>query len=60
MEELVMALVDKHDVSRQVVTQVMSWFGEVRSELWSMDTNAVLKEIGLGILREHKVFDHSC
>jgi sister chromatid cohesion protein DCC1 len=55
VEELIHALADQHEISRQVVTQVMSWFGDVQAGLWCVDVNAVLKEIGLGLLREHKV-----
>jgi hypothetical protein len=57
VEELVAVLIDEHEVPRQVAIQVMSWFGDLHSGKWSLDVNAVTKEIGLGILREHKVFN---
>jgi sister chromatid cohesion protein DCC1 len=56
VRDLTVPLVEEHEVPKQVVTQVLSWFGDVHAEIWSMDVDAVLKEIGLGILREHKVF----
>ncbi|KAG6334251.1 hypothetical protein ID866_4842 [Astraeus odoratus] len=54
VEELVSALVDEHDVPRPVSLQIMSWFGPVKDGLWEMDANAVVAEIGLGILRHYK------
>ncbi|KAF8974485.1 sister chromatid cohesion protein Dcc1 [Flammula alnicola] len=41
VEELSSALADEHEVARGVSTQIMSWF-------------AVVKEVGLGILRNHR------
>jgi sister chromatid cohesion protein DCC1 len=55
VEELAACLADEHEIPRQVSTQVMSWFGVVREGKWAMDVDAVLKQIGLGILRRHKV-----
>jgi sister chromatid cohesion protein DCC1 len=56
VEALLAALSEEHEIPRPVVRQVMSWFGSIHSDLWSVDVDAVLKEVGLGILREHKVF----
>ena len=55
VEELSSTLADEHDIARTVSMQVMSWFGIIREGKWNMDVNAVLKEIGVSILRQHKV-----
>ncbi|KAH7888573.1 sister chromatid cohesion protein Dcc1 [Phlebopus sp. FC_14] len=54
IEELVSTLADEHEIPRQVSTQIVSWFGNIKGELWEMDVDAVVSEIGLGILRHHK------
>ncbi|KDR83664.1 hypothetical protein GALMADRAFT_235995 [Galerina marginata CBS 339.88] len=54
VEDLSSALADDHEVSRAVSTQVMSWFGEIKEGKWKMDVEAVVKEVGLGILRNHR------
>lgn len=59
MHELENALAEEHEISRQVSSQVISWFGLVENHQWKMDVDAVVKEIGLGILRNHKV-RHAC
>jgi len=59
IEELVATLMDEHDVPKQVSTQVMSWFGDACEGMWTMDINAVLREVGLGILRDQKVVSRS-
>ena len=33
----------------------MSWFGDVKGGKWAVDVGGVAKEVGLGILRNHKV-----
>lgn len=33
----------------------MSWFGEITTGKWKVDVESVMKEVGLGILRQHKV-----
>ncbi|KAJ7754230.1 sister chromatid cohesion protein Dcc1 [Mycena maculata] len=54
-EELAATLADESEISRAVSGQVMRWFGEVSSDgKWAMDVGAVVREIGLGILRQHK------
>ncbi|KAJ7507903.1 sister chromatid cohesion protein Dcc1 [Mycena galericulata] len=54
-EELAATLADESEISRAVSGQVMAWFGEVsRDGKWAMDVEAVVREIGLGILRQHK------
>ncbi|KAF8238753.1 hypothetical protein L208DRAFT_1354508 [Tricholoma matsutake] len=54
VEELSSTLADEHEIAKGVSTQVMSWFGNIREGKWSMDINAVSREIGLNILRHHK------
>lgn len=55
IEELVSALADEHEIPRAVSNQVIFWFGDVNEDLWKMDVDAVIRELGLGILRHHKV-----
>ena len=47
----------EHEVRREVILQVMRWFGEVDAAdaLWKMDVEKVVRQVGLGILRQHKV-----
>jgi sister chromatid cohesion protein DCC1 len=33
----------------------MSWFGEIKDGRWKMDVEAIVKEMGLGILRNYRV-----
>ncbi|KAG9316366.1 sister chromatid cohesion protein Dcc1 [Chiua virens] len=54
VDDLVSALVDDHEVPREVSNQIMSWFGQIEANTWKMDVNAVIAEIGLGIIRHHK------
>ena len=48
-----------HDISPDVSRQVMSWFGTInsssRSETWNMDVDAVVRQLGLGILSVYRV-----
>ncbi|KAJ7498832.1 sister chromatid cohesion protein Dcc1 [Mycena latifolia] len=53
-EDIAATLADENEISRAVSTQVMEWFGEVHEGAWTMDVEAVVREIGLGILRQHK------
>ncbi|KAL0949471.1 hypothetical protein HGRIS_009524 [Hohenbuehelia grisea] len=55
-EELVGALADEHEVSRAVSTQVMGWFGtlDTREDRWTPDLSAIVREIGLAVLRGHQ------
>jgi sister chromatid cohesion protein DCC1 len=55
VEQLTEALRNEHEVLPQVSSQIMSWFGDVTGGYWKMDVNAVVKEVGLGILRNYKV-----
>ncbi|KAE9410644.1 hypothetical protein BT96DRAFT_1012143 [Gymnopus androsaceus JB14] len=56
IEKLCTALADEHDVPRTVSAQVMGWFGDI-NELegrWTLNVDAVVREAGLGILKESK------
>lgn len=55
VEGLIAALAGDHEVPRMVSTQIMSWFGELKDGRWNMDIDAVVREVGLGILRNHRV-----
>lgn len=55
VEDLISALADEHEIRRAVSEQVISWFGETKAGQWAMDVAGVVKEIGLGILRNYKV-----
>ncbi|CAA7259838.1 unnamed protein product [Cyclocybe aegerita] len=54
VERLLSALADEHEVSRAVSIQVMYWFGQIKEGKWAMDVPAIVKELGLGILRNHR------
>ncbi|KAI0633715.1 sister chromatid cohesion protein Dcc1 [Trametes polyzona] len=55
---LLVALEDEHDIRRDVARQVMTWFGKIEEgkvgQTWEMDADAVVREVGLGILRSHR------
>lgn len=57
--ELSSALESEHDVRREVSLQIMQWFGQVSGakgeQLWRMDVPGVVGQIGLGLLRNHRV-----
>lgn len=53
--ELVGTLWDEHEVPQTVSNQIISWFGKLTDGLWSMNAESVVREVGLGILRNHKV-----
>jgi sister chromatid cohesion protein DCC1 len=55
VETLSTALTEGHEVSRAVSTQIMSWFGEIQDGRWKMDVDAIVREVGLGVLRNHRV-----
>lgn len=59
VEDLCSALSDDHDIPRTVSTQVMSWFGEITEGRWKMNVEGVVKEVGLGILRNHRVRNYA-
>jgi sister chromatid cohesion protein DCC1 len=55
VEVLTTALENEHEIKREVASQVMAWFGDITLGTWTMDVDAVLKQVGLGILRAYKV-----
>jgi sister chromatid cohesion protein DCC1 len=55
VRKLTSALADDHDVPLSVSTQVMMWFGEIQDGTWKIDILSIVKEIGLSLLRHHKV-----
>ena len=57
MATLLSALEDEHDIRRAVSRQVIAWFGTIKEEYgtWEMDVDAVIREVGLGILRAYRV-----
>jgi sister chromatid cohesion protein DCC1 len=59
VEELVSALADDHEIPREVSNQIISWFGVVKKGVWKMDVNALVAEIGLGIIGHYKVVSSS-
>ncbi|KAL1747723.1 sister chromatid cohesion protein Dcc1 [Schizophyllum fasciatum] len=54
LETLTTALADADDVPRAVSGQVLGWFGALAGGRWAMDARAIVREIGLGILRAHR------
>lgn len=54
VEALSSSLADEHDVPRAVSTQVMTWFGNIQDGKWEMNISALIKEVGLGVLRHHR------
>lgn len=55
VRDLTSALEDDHEIKREVTSQVMSWFGDINLDTWRMDVDAVLRQVGLGILRAYRV-----
>jgi sister chromatid cohesion protein DCC1 len=55
--ELFRSLESEHEVRREVTSQVMGWFGQVddTDEQRKMDVEKVVRQVGLGILRQYKV-----
>jgi sister chromatid cohesion protein DCC1 len=58
VEELITALADDHEVPRAVSGQVIAWFGDIKDGKCCMNINAIMQEIGLGILRDYRVGIH--
>lgn len=56
VRELSQSLEYEHEVKREVTLQVMRWFGAVdaENESWNVDVGRVVRQIGLGVLRQHK------
>lgn len=55
IEKLTSALAGEHGVSPTISRQILKWFGSISSDRakWNMDVDEVVKELGLGILREY-------
>lgn len=63
--DLVETLQSDHEIPRDVCLEIMSWFGEVSeaadqppssaATVWRMDVDAVVKQIGIGILSAYRV-----
>ncbi|KAN0111869.1 hypothetical protein V8E52_008075 [Russula decolorans] len=53
--ELSRSLEFEHEVRREFTLQVMHWFGHVddADERWEMDVEKVVRQVGLGILRQY-------
>ncbi|KAH9017071.1 sister chromatid cohesion protein Dcc1 [Lactarius hengduanensis] len=56
VQELSQPLEDEHEVKREVTLQVMRWFGQVDVEnvSWNVDIEKLVRQVGLGVLRQHK------
>lgn len=59
LTSLLVALEEDHEVRRDVTRQILGWFGRINEgelgSTWEMDVAAVVREVGLGILRTYKV-----
>ncbi|KAL4266244.1 DCC1 family protein [Pleurotus pulmonarius] len=55
VHEIASTLADEDDIPLSVTHQIMVWFGEVnlREDKWTADVKLIVREIGLGLLREH-------
>jgi sister chromatid cohesion protein DCC1 len=55
--ELSRSLEFEHEVRREVTLQVMRWFGQIddADERWEVDVEKVVRQVGLGVLRQYKV-----
>ncbi|KAH9914024.1 uncharacterized protein B0H18DRAFT_1125886 [Fomitopsis serialis] len=54
IDALCSTLQDGYDVRKDVCKQVMAWFGDMIDGEWCMDKTAVVREIGLGMLRPYR------
>jgi Sister chromatid cohesion protein Dcc1 len=50
------SLESEYEVRQEVTLQVMRWFGQVDDvdERWKMDFEKVVRQVGLGILRQYR------
>lgn len=55
VHEIASTLADEDEIPLSVTHQIMAWFGEVnlREDKWAADVKLIVREIGLGLLREH-------
>ncbi|EKM80114.1 hypothetical protein AGABI1DRAFT_91394 [Agaricus bisporus var. burnettii JB137-S8] len=56
LDDLVSSLAQDHEVPRAVSMQLLAWFGDVDEAQgsWTMDVQAVVKEVGIGLMRHHR------
>ncbi|KAJ8519374.1 hypothetical protein ONZ45_g3675 [Pleurotus djamor] len=54
INDLASTLADEHEIPIPVTHQIMNWFGETdfAEDRWAIDMKELLKEIGLGLLRD--------
>jgi sister chromatid cohesion protein DCC1 len=43
------------EIEHEIWKQVMTWFGDISLGSWKMDVDALMKQVGIGITRAHKV-----
>jgi len=57
LDDIVSSLADEHEVPRTVSLQLLAWFGELdeSGSKWKMNIKDILKEVGIGLLRYHRV-----
>ncbi|KIY74039.1 hypothetical protein CYLTODRAFT_364313 [Cylindrobasidium torrendii FP15055 ss-10] len=53
VELLSLYLDSDHEIPRSVSAQVMLCFGTIKDGFWTMDVNAIVRQVGLGLLRPH-------
>ncbi|KAF9495387.1 hypothetical protein BDN71DRAFT_1447540 [Pleurotus eryngii] len=55
VHEIASTLADEDEIPLSVTHQIMAWFGEVNlsEDRWAADVKLIVREIGLGLLREH-------
>ncbi|KIY49279.1 hypothetical protein FISHEDRAFT_41449, partial [Fistulina hepatica ATCC 64428] len=57
VERLTTAMADSHEIPRLISTQVLGWFGKIQDGKWCMDVDKMMREAGLGLLRQHRLHD---
>ena len=55
VETLLTILADEHEVGRSISEQIMGWFGTIAHGKWTVNVDAIVREVGLAILRLHRV-----
>lgn len=55
MADVLTTLAEDHEVPTAVSEQIIAWFGDTKEGKWDVDIVAIVKEIGLGILRNYRV-----
>ncbi|KAG9014540.1 hypothetical protein FRB95_007221 [Tulasnella sp. JGI-2019a] len=55
LKDLTDQLQDDHAIAPDVSRQICGWFGDIQpGDKWTMDVEPVVKEVGLGVLVEHR------